>query len=93
MKFDFPVSRKRRRLETTIKHDRYYFTKVVGHPDKFSENIALSFRDILSLDGKLTKTWQFTFIVELDWLLEEYPDNAAEGPIFLFLGLLVPLIR
>ena len=59
---------------------------MVGHPDKFSDNIALSFRDILSLDGRLTKTWQFTYVVDLDWLLEEYPDNAAEGPIFLFLG-------
>ena len=80
------AARKRQRTRSTIKHDRYYFTKVVGHPDKFSENIALSFRDVLSLDGKLTTTWQFTFMVDLDWLLEEYPDNAAEGPILLFLG-------
>ena len=59
---------------------------MVGHPAKFSDDIAVSFRDILSLDGKLVKTWQFTYMADLDWLLEEYPDNASEGPIFLFLG-------
>lgn len=81
------ISRKRRKLSEPIRHDRYYFTKVVGHPAKFSDGIAVSFRDILSLDGKLLKTWQFTYMADLDWLLAEYPDTAAEGPIFLFTGL------
>ena len=81
----FP-SGKRRKTTGPILSDRYYFTKVVGHPDKFSDNVALSFRDIVSLDGKVTKSWQFSYVADLDWLLEEYPECAAEGPIFLFLG-------
>ena len=76
-----PERGKKRKLDKRYLSDRYYLTAT--RSDKNEDLWTISLNDILTLDGKVSKTWQFTYITDINWLLTQYPDEAS---IVLFIG-------
>ncbi|VDK88999.1 unnamed protein product [Litomosoides sigmodontis] len=64
--------------------DRLYFNKVVGLDERHNAN-AFSFAELLELISPVASI-HFNFMVDLRWLLSQYPGRLRQGPITLIVG-------
>ncbi|XP_070179716.1 tyrosyl-DNA phosphodiesterase 1-like isoform X1 [Littorina saxatilis] len=64
-----------------------FLTKVRGIDDRFNSTGAVSIKDILSpLMGNLQASCQFNFMVDIPWLVEQYPKQFRDKPLLLVHG-------
>ncbi|CAG9532634.1 unnamed protein product [Cercopithifilaria johnstoni] len=64
--------------------DRLYFNKVVGLAEQYNAN-AFSLAELLELISPVASI-HFNFMVDLRWLLTQYPGRLRQGPITLIVG-------
>lgn len=66
----------------------FYLNKVHGIPSQFNnENLALGIQDILSAKhGKLRQSAQFNFVIDVDWMMKQYPPEFRKLPILIVHG-------
>ncbi|XP_076441620.1 tyrosyl-DNA phosphodiesterase 1-like isoform X2 [Babylonia areolata] len=64
-----------------------FLTKVSGIDDKFNSIGAVSMKDILSpLMGNLQASCQFNFMIDIPWLVKQYPKQFRDKPLLLVHG-------
>uniref|UniRef100_A0A915Q5A1 Serine/threonine specific protein phosphatases domain-containing protein n=1 Tax=Setaria digitata TaxID=48799 RepID=A0A915Q5A1_9BILA len=64
--------------------DRLYFNRVVDLPDHYNAN-AFSFSELLEHIAPVASI-HFNFMIDLRWLLAQYPGRLRQGPITLIVG-------
>lgn len=64
--------------------DKLYFNKVVDLAEKFNSN-AFSLRQLLEIISPIASI-HFNYMIDVDWLLAQYPDHLRTGPIILIVG-------
>ncbi|KAL8615227.1 hypothetical protein ACOMHN_050268 [Nucella lapillus] len=64
-----------------------FLTKVSGIDSKFNTTGAVSIKDILSpLMGNLQASCQFNFMIDIPWLVSQYPKQFRDKPLLLVHG-------
>ncbi|VBB27209.1 unnamed protein product [Acanthocheilonema viteae] len=73
-----------KRMRQNYLTDRLYFNKVVGLEEQYNVN-AFSLAELLELISPVASI-HFNFMVDLRWLLMQYPGRLRQGPITLIVG-------
>ncbi|KHN78423.1 putative tyrosyl-DNA phosphodiesterase [Toxocara canis] len=72
------------RQQPIVLSNRLYFTKISGHPQRFSTN-ALSLSELLEAISPIASI-HFNFMIDLPWLLSQYPAKCSQSPISIIVG-------
>uniref|UniRef100_A0A2K6W2L3 ULP_PROTEASE domain-containing protein n=1 Tax=Onchocerca volvulus TaxID=6282 RepID=A0A2K6W2L3_ONCVO len=73
-----------KRVRQNCLADRLYFNKVVDLAEQYNTN-AFSFSELLELISPVASI-HFNFMIDLNWLLSQYPGRLRQGPITLIVG-------
>ncbi|EJD75879.1 TDP1 protein [Loa loa] len=73
-----------KRMKQNCLMDKLYFNKVVGLAEQYNVN-AFSFAELLELISPVASI-HFNFMIDLRWLLTQYPGRLRQGPITLIVG-------
>ncbi|MFH4979367.1 hypothetical protein AB6A40_006076 [Gnathostoma spinigerum] len=75
---------KERKRNKACLENRLYFTKVLGHPQRFSTH-AKSLSEVLRIIQP-SASIHFNFMVDLEWFMKQFPVNCATMPISIIVG-------
>ncbi|XP_041353017.1 tyrosyl-DNA phosphodiesterase 1-like isoform X2 [Gigantopelta aegis] len=65
----------------------FYLTKVTGIDHKYNEFAAINIKDILSPSmGKLKESCQFSFMIDINWLMNQYSKEFRNLPLLIVHG-------
>ena len=75
-------------LDSNPKRPLYFLTRARGIHPRFNDNgRSVSLAEILSpLLGDLQSSVQFNYLVEMDWLLKQYPTVFRKRPLLVVHG-------
>ncbi|OZC04878.1 hypothetical protein X798_08148 [Onchocerca flexuosa] len=73
-----------KRVRQNCLTDRLYFNKVIDVAEQYNAN-AFSFSELLELISPVASI-HFNFMIDLSWLLSQYPGRLRQGPITLIVG-------
>uniref|UniRef100_A0A915BFA2 Tyrosyl-DNA phosphodiesterase n=3 Tax=Parascaris univalens TaxID=6257 RepID=A0A915BFA2_PARUN len=73
-----------RKQDSPLLANRLYFTKIAGHPYRYSTN-AFSLSELLEVILPIASI-HFNFMIDLPWLLSQYPERCSTYPISIIVG-------
>lgn len=65
----------------------YYLTKVAGLPQANNPKYSIGISEILSLNAdEFIQSAQFNYCVDIQWLIDQYPDKNQDKPLHIIHG-------